>query len=67
MHISELFELEVIRNSTSRRRSPAFIVNNYSEQKRGKSRMAINYKRLNDNTLDHNYKTPNEDELVNCI
>ena len=39
MHIEELLELKVIRNSTSRHRSPAFIVNNHSEQKRGKSRM----------------------------
>ena len=67
MHIDELLELKVIRSSTNRHRSPAFIVNNHSEQKRGKSRMSINYKRLNDNTLDNSYKIPNKDELVNCI
>ena len=32
MHINELLKLEVIRKSTSRHRSPAFIVNNHSEQ-----------------------------------
>ena len=67
MHIDELLELKVIRSNTSRHRSPTFIVNNHSEQKRGKSRMSINYKRLNDNTLDNSYKIPNKDELVNCI
>ena len=29
--------------------------------------MAINYERLNDNTLDNIYKILNKDELVNCI
>ena len=60
MHIEELSQLKAIRKSTSRHRSPAFIVNNHSEQKRGKSRMIINYKRLNDNTLDNSYKIPNK-------
>ena len=67
MHINELLEIIVIRNNTSRHRSSIFIVNNHSEQKRGKNRMVINYKRLNDNTLDNSYKVPNKDELVNCI
>ena len=31
MHINELLELKVIKDSTSRHTSPAFIVNNYSE------------------------------------
>ena len=67
MHINELLELKVIRKSTSRHRSLAFIVNNHSEQNRGKTRMVIDYKRLNDNTLDNSYKIPNKDELVNPI
>ena len=44
MHINELLKLKVIRNSTSRHRSTTFIVNNHSEQNRGKSSMVINYK-----------------------
>ena len=36
-------------------------------KKRVKSRMIINYKRLNDNTLDNSYKVPNKDELLNYI
>ena len=28
--------------------------------------MVINYKRLNDNTLDNSYKIPNKYKLVNC-
>ena len=67
MQINELLELKVIRDSTSRHTSPAFIINNHSEQKRGKSRLVINYKRLNDNTLDNRYKIPNKDELLKCI
>lgn len=55
--------LKVIRSSTSRHRCLVFIVNNH----RKKSRMEINYKRLNDNTLDNIYKKLNKDELVNCI
>ena len=41
MQISELLRLKVIRKSTSRHRSPAFIVNEHSEQVRGKSRMVM--------------------------
>ena len=45
----------------------AFLVRNHSEEKRGKVRMAINYKRLNDNTYDDAYKIPNKDSLINYI
>lgn len=55
------------KKNTSRHTSPVFIVNNHSKQKGGKSRKVINYKRLNDNTLDNNYKMPNKDELVKYI
>ena len=67
MHIKELLELGVIRKSNSPHRSAAFIVNKHSEQVRGKSRMVINYKRLNDNTLDNSYKLPGKDQLINRI
>ena len=42
MHVNKLLELKVIRESTSRHTSLAFIVNNHSELKRDKSRMIIN-------------------------
>ena len=54
-HINDLLKLDVIRRSNSPYRSIAFLVNKHSEQKRGKSRMVINYKRLNDNTEDDGY------------
>ena len=54
-HINDLLKLEVIRTSYSPHISTAFLVNKHNKQKRGKSRMVINYKRLNDNTEDDGY------------
>jgi len=48
-------------------RSPAFIVNKHSEQKRGKTRMVYNYKRLNDNTQLDGYTILSKDVLINRI
>ena len=67
MHISELLKLGVIRKSISRHRSPAFIINKHSEQIRGKSRMVIDYKRLNNNTIDDEYDIPDKTKLINSI
>ena len=67
MHISELLKLGAIRKSISGHRSPAFIINKYSEQVRGKSRMIIDYRRLNDNTIDNVYDIPDKTELINGI
>lgn len=67
MHISELIKLGVIRKSDSPHRSAAFIVKNHSEIIRGKSRMVINYKRLNDNTVDDAYNIPDKTVLINKI
>ena len=67
MLINDLLKLSVIRKSTSRHRSPVFIANNHSEQMRGKSRMVIDYHRLNDNTIDDTYDIPNRTELINII
>ena len=50
MHINDLLKLRVIRRSELSHKSTAFLVNKHSEQKRGKSGIVINYKRLNDNT-----------------
>ena len=66
-HIKSLLDLKVIEPSTSPHRSPAFIVNKHSEQKRGKSRMVYNYKRLNDNTVIDGYTIPSKDVLINRI
>ena len=67
LHINELLNLGVIQKSTSRHRNPAFIVNKYSEQARGKSRMVIDYRRLNDNTANDAYDIPDKIELLNSI
>lgn len=67
MQIKELVELGVIRRSTSKHRSAAFMVRNLNEIVRGKARMVINYKRLNDNTRTDGYKLPDKIELINRI
>jgi hypothetical protein len=67
MHIEELLKLKDIRESRSLHRSTSFIVRNHSEIVRGKSRMVINYKRLNDNTVDDAYTIPNKQEWINRI
>ena len=53
--IKELLEKGLIRNSKSPHTSPAFMVRNYAEEKRGKVRMVINYEKLNDNTVFDSY------------
>ena len=65
--INDLLKLGVIRRSDSPHRSAAFLVNKHSEQKRGKSRMVINYKRLNDNTEDDGYDIPTKEYLLGKI
>jgi hypothetical protein len=67
MHIEELLKLRAIRESRSLHRSAAFIVRNHSEIMRGKSRMSINYKRLNDTTVDDAYNIANKQEWINRI
>jgi hypothetical protein len=44
--IQELLGANLIEPSESPHFSPAFLVNKHSEQKRGKRRMVINYKKL---------------------
>jgi len=66
-HIKALLQLKAIEPSTSPHRSPAFIVNKHSEQKRGKTRMVYNYKRLNDNIQLDGYTIPSKDVLINRI
>ena len=50
-HIRELLDLKLIRPSKSPHSSPAFMVRNRNEINRGKARMVVNYKQLNDNTI----------------
>jgi len=67
MHIEEQLKLGAIIESRSLHRLTAFIVRNNNEIARGKSRMVINYKRLNDNTIDNAYNIPNKQEWINRI
>jgi hypothetical protein len=60
MHIEELIKLGAIRDSRSSHRSKAFIVRNHNKIVRDKFRIVINYKRLNDNTVDDAYNIPNK-------
>ncbi|ATZ69522.1 ORF3 polyprotein [Cacao swollen shoot Ghana R virus] len=64
-HVDALLKLGVIRESTSRHRTNAFIVNSGTtidpvtgEEKKGKERMVFNYKRLNDLTHKDQYSLP---------
>ena len=43
------------------------MVRNYVEEKRGKARIGINYKKLNDNTVFDGYYIPNKTVLFNTI
>ena len=60
MHIDELLEKQYIQRSNSKHNSASFIVNKHSEQKRGKSRMVIDYRNLNAKTITYNYPIPNK-------
>ena len=57
----------MIEMSDSQHRSPAFLVRKHSEIKRGKSKIVIDYRKLNENTEDDAYNLPNKTELVNKI
>ncbi|KAJ9536290.1 hypothetical protein OSB04_un000538 [Centaurea solstitialis] len=61
----ELLDLKLIRISHSPHSSPAFMVRKHSEIARGKARMVINYKKLNDNTVFDGYFLPHKESLIN--
>lgn len=65
--IKELLELGVIRPSKSPHSSPCFLVNKHSEQKRGKPRLVINYKALNEATKGDGYLLPNKESILAAI
>jgi len=58
--IKELLDKGLIRNNKSPHTSPAFMVKNHADDKRGKARMVINYKKLNDDTVFDGYYIPNK-------
>ncbi|PWA56012.1 reverse transcriptase [Artemisia annua] len=54
----------IIRESSSPHSAPAFYVENNNEIKRGKRRMVINYKKMNDATIGDSYKLPRKDYIL---
>lgn len=67
IQITELLKLRVIRYSNSRHKSTTYMVRNHAKVKRGKVRMVINYKCLNDNKYENQYKILDKVHLINCI
>lgn len=65
--IQELLELKVIKPSKSPHMSPAFLVENEAERRRGKKRMVVNYKAINQATVGDSHNLPNKDELLSLI
>lgn len=63
--LQELSTLNLIRPSQSPHSSPAFMVRNHAEQKRGKARMVVNYKQLNQYTKFDGYFLPHKETLIN--
>ncbi|AEC49884.1 polyprotein [Banana streak UM virus] len=73
-HMNELLKRKVIRPSTSRHRTNAFIVNSGTtvdpitrKETKGKPRLVFNYKRLNDNTEKDQYSLPGINSLLNSV
>lgn len=63
----ELLAKGIIRESCSPHSAPAFYVENHNEVKRGKRRMVINYKKMNEATIGDSYKLPRKDYILECI
>ena len=61
--IKELLDKRLIQNSKSPYTSPAFMVRNHGEKKRGKARLVINYKKINYNTVFDDYYISNKTVL----
>ncbi|UML14526.1 polymerase [Viola yellow mottle virus] len=62
--INELLNSGLIRVTSSPWSSPAFLVRNHSEIKRGKARMVINYAPLNAHLVKDAYRLPNMFGLI---
>lgn len=65
VQIKELLDNKLIRPSHSPHSSPAFLVRKHAEITRGKARMVINYKKLNENTVFDGYFLPHKESLIN--
>ncbi|CAC16945.1 putative reverse transcriptase [Soybean chlorotic mottle virus] len=63
----DLLKKGLIRESQSPHSAPAFYVENHNEIKRGKRRMVINYKKMNEATIGDSYKLPRKDFILEKI
>nr|KAJ0216629.1 hypothetical protein LSAT_V11C300116250 [Lactuca sativa] len=65
--IKELLDMRLIIESKSPHMSPAFLVNKDAEKRRGKKRMVVNYKAINDATIGDSHNLPNMHELLTLL
>nr|GFB08956.1 TPA: orf y [Tanacetum cinerariifolium] len=65
--INELLAMKLIIQSKSPHMSPAFLVENEAEKRRGKKRMVVNYKKINEATIGDSHNLPNMKELLTLL
>nr|GEY84107.1 TPA: orf y [Tanacetum cinerariifolium] len=65
--INELLDMKLIIQSKSPHMSPAFLVENEAEKRRGKKRMVVNYKKINEATIGDSHNLPNIQELLTLL
>ena len=65
--IKELLRMNLIIESKSPHMSPAFLVENEAERRRGKKRMVVNYKAINAATIGDSHNMPNMQELLTLL
>ncbi|GJS49739.1 zinc finger, CCHC-type containing protein [Tanacetum coccineum] len=65
--INELLNMKLIVQSKSPHMSPAFLVENEAEKRRGKKRMVVNYKKINEATIGDSHNLPNMQELLTLL
>ncbi|GJS41983.1 Orf y [Tanacetum coccineum] len=65
--INELLDMKLIIQSKSPHMSPAFLVENEAEKRRGKKRMVVNYKKINEATIGDSHNLPNMQELLTLL
>lgn len=65
--LEEQLKMKLISKSSSKHSSPAFVVIKHAEQARGKPRIVINYKKLNELTETDGYYIPHVTRVVSKL
>nr|KAJ0188708.1 hypothetical protein LSAT_V11C900505850 [Lactuca sativa] len=65
--IKELLDMRLIIESKFPHMSPAFLVNKEAEKRRGKKRMVVNHKAINDANIGDSHNLPNMHELLTLL